>query len=196
MQIVNRDRPWWGYPIGTKAPCLGGGHWVKVKRGWMWHNGDIFPRPSADNTGKVILPDRRPSRVRRNENDKHQATASTCMNTRQIASEPLPACAGSPLVFVCVDCQQSSPIGSGEWTDNEGNPFMCKQCCDRHDKKYVEEQSRKARRRLAVRLIRRGTNLKRRDIPNALVDLKVAQLNLKKLICQHHKTSTNLEPNC
>ena len=55
-RVVPRDRPWWGYPIGTKAPALGGGHWIKVKGGWMWFNGDIFPTPGADNTGKVILP--------------------------------------------------------------------------------------------------------------------------------------------
>lgn len=109
-----------------------------------------------------------------------------------MTQEPVERCLHperSPLEFTCVDCQRNCPTGSGEWNDGEGKPFMCKQCCDRHDKEYAEEQSCKARRRLAVRLIRRGTNLKRRDIPNALVDLKVAQLNLKKLICQHHKTS-------
>ena len=43
-------------PLGTKAPDIYGGHWVKTKHGWKWHTGDTFPRPGGDWTGELIAP--------------------------------------------------------------------------------------------------------------------------------------------
>jgi hypothetical protein len=43
-------------PLGTKAPAIIGGHWVKVTTGWKWHMGDTFPRPGGDWTGELIAP--------------------------------------------------------------------------------------------------------------------------------------------
>lgn len=43
-------------PIGTKAPAVMGGHWVKVELGWKWFCGDTFPRPGGDWNGKLIEP--------------------------------------------------------------------------------------------------------------------------------------------
>ena len=54
---IKRDRPWWHYPTGTKAPAYGGGHWVRVTGGWKWCTGDVFPTPGGDNMDQVILPD-------------------------------------------------------------------------------------------------------------------------------------------
>lgn len=54
-------------PIGTKAPAIGGGHWVKVAGGWKWHNGDTFPQPGGDWTGELIPP---AAPVERGEPDK------------------------------------------------------------------------------------------------------------------------------
>ena len=44
-------------PIGTKAPAITGGHWVKVDQGWKWHCGDTFPGPGGDWDGRLIYPD-------------------------------------------------------------------------------------------------------------------------------------------
>lgn len=43
-------------PLGTKAPATGGGHWVKVARGWKWFNGDTFPTVGGDWDGTLIPP--------------------------------------------------------------------------------------------------------------------------------------------
>lgn len=43
-------------PIGTKAPAIGGGYWIKVKLGWKWTNGATFPCPGGDWTGELIPP--------------------------------------------------------------------------------------------------------------------------------------------
>jgi hypothetical protein len=44
-------------PIGTKAPAIMGGHWVKVREnGWQWCTGATFPRPGGDWTGQLIAP--------------------------------------------------------------------------------------------------------------------------------------------
>ena len=48
MARIKRDRPWSEYPIGTKAYCVHGGHWIRVERGWKWFTGDTFPTPGAD----------------------------------------------------------------------------------------------------------------------------------------------------
>jgi hypothetical protein len=93
--------------------------------------------------------------------------------------------------FECVECHLSFPIGSEQWICYEGIYRMCKQCCERADEKYAQEKQRKAKRRIAVRLIRRGTILKQKDLPKELIELKIVQLNLKKLICQHRKTSNS-----
>lgn len=45
-------------PIGTKAPAIMGGHWIKVERGWKWCSGSTFPRPGGDWTGELIAPNR------------------------------------------------------------------------------------------------------------------------------------------
>ncbi|WAX23063.1 hypothetical protein pA_gene0022 [Vibrio phage 13VT501A] len=44
-------------PIGTKAPSVMGGHWVKTEHGWKWHSGSTFPTPGGDWNGKLIYPD-------------------------------------------------------------------------------------------------------------------------------------------
>jgi hypothetical protein len=43
-------------PLGTKAPAIGGGHWVKVQHGWKWFNGSTFPRPGGDWDLTLIYP--------------------------------------------------------------------------------------------------------------------------------------------
>jgi hypothetical protein len=48
-------------PIGTKAPAIGGGYWVRTHVGWTWPsddkgNGSTFPRPGADWTGELRRP--------------------------------------------------------------------------------------------------------------------------------------------
>ena len=53
---ATKDRPWSEYPVGTKAWALGGGYWIRVPNGWKWHNGDTFPTPGGDATGRVTLP--------------------------------------------------------------------------------------------------------------------------------------------
>jgi len=50
-------KDWSDYPIGTKAPAIMGGYWIKRVNGWQWNEtGGTFPRPGADNSGTVILP--------------------------------------------------------------------------------------------------------------------------------------------
>ena len=44
-------------PIGTKAPAIGGGHWIKNERGWKWCTGATFPFPGGDWTGELIEPE-------------------------------------------------------------------------------------------------------------------------------------------
>jgi|AntRauTorcE11898_2_1112593.scaffolds.fasta_scaffold10989_3 hypothetical protein len=44
-------------PIGTKAPSVNGGHWVRTESGWKWCTGATFPSPGGDWTGKLILPE-------------------------------------------------------------------------------------------------------------------------------------------
>jgi hypothetical protein len=54
--FVRADKPLSEYPLGTKARAIGGGHWVKVERGWKWFNGSTFPRPGGDWDGCVEIP--------------------------------------------------------------------------------------------------------------------------------------------
>lgn len=45
------------YPLGTKAHALGGGHWIKIERGWKWAtSGCVFPTPGADAV-RIELPE-------------------------------------------------------------------------------------------------------------------------------------------
>lgn len=46
-------------PIGTKAPAIDGGHWIKVKGGWKWFapRGGVYPRSGADWDGNLIYPE-------------------------------------------------------------------------------------------------------------------------------------------
>jgi len=41
-------KPWNEYPIGTKANAVNGGYWIKIKHGWKWCTGDMFPHPGGD----------------------------------------------------------------------------------------------------------------------------------------------------
>lgn len=50
-------------PLGTKAPAINGGHWIRVARGWQWCSGATFPRPGGDWTGKLIYPDNHESGI-------------------------------------------------------------------------------------------------------------------------------------
>ncbi|MDT0138062.1 hypothetical protein [Acidovorax sp. PRC11] len=47
-------------PIGTKAPCAGGGAWCKTAKGWKWNgpggHGSTFPRPGAEWDGRLLPP--------------------------------------------------------------------------------------------------------------------------------------------
>lgn len=43
-------------PLGTKAPAIGGGHWLKTERGWKWCTGATFPAPGGDWDGRLIPP--------------------------------------------------------------------------------------------------------------------------------------------
>jgi|694.fasta_scaffold00471_13 hypothetical protein len=57
---VKRTMKWSDYPIGTKAPAIGGGSWTRVERGWKWGEltggGGVFPTPGGDADGTVIMP--------------------------------------------------------------------------------------------------------------------------------------------
>lgn len=44
-------------PIGTKAPAIMGGHWIKTAGGWKWFCGSTFPRPGGDWTGGLVYPE-------------------------------------------------------------------------------------------------------------------------------------------
>lgn len=52
--LTHKDRPWYEYPIGTKAHAVTGGHWTRVDRGWKWLDGGTFPAPGGDATGRCI----------------------------------------------------------------------------------------------------------------------------------------------
>jgi hypothetical protein len=44
-------------PLGSRALAIGGGYWVRVKRGWAWcSSGCVFPTPGGD-AYKIIGPD-------------------------------------------------------------------------------------------------------------------------------------------
>lgn len=43
-------------PIGTRAPALGGGFWVKEEGGWRWPGGGLFPSPGGDWVQWLIEP--------------------------------------------------------------------------------------------------------------------------------------------
>lgn len=94
-------------PLGTKAPAVGGGHWVKVAAGWQWFNGGTFPTPGGDWDGTLAYPtpaadeeaDDAYSIVLRardaalHENDIAAANALTSVMTQLAAlrARPLPA---------------------------------------------------------------------------------------------------------
>lgn len=56
-KIINK-KPWIKYSIGTRAFSLSGGFWERVKDGWKWCCGDVFPTPGAD-VFKIIEPVKR-----------------------------------------------------------------------------------------------------------------------------------------
>ena len=56
-------------PIGTKAPAIGGGHWLRTERGWKWCTGATFPRPGGDWTGYLIAPATHPTDSGQGGND-------------------------------------------------------------------------------------------------------------------------------
>lgn len=53
-RLTYHDKPWSEYPIGTKAHAFNGGFWIKVKTGWKWCTGSIFPTPGGDACGYCI----------------------------------------------------------------------------------------------------------------------------------------------
>ena len=53
---VKPNKPLNELPEGTKAKALGGGHWVKNKRGWKWCTGATFPNVGGDWDGTVLFP--------------------------------------------------------------------------------------------------------------------------------------------
>jgi hypothetical protein len=40
--------------IGTRAPAITGGCWVKTAHGWKWPGGGVFPTPGGDWTGELL----------------------------------------------------------------------------------------------------------------------------------------------
>lgn len=44
-------------PIGTRAPAIMGGSWIKTEHGWKWCTGATFPRPGGDWTGELVPPE-------------------------------------------------------------------------------------------------------------------------------------------
>jgi hypothetical protein len=66
------DRPWSGYPLGTKAHGCGGGYWVRVALGWQYNGRHgIFPTPGGDACGACIeLPNNKLTHSEPKENDK------------------------------------------------------------------------------------------------------------------------------
>ena len=57
--LIEHDRDWRDYPIGTKAHAYNGGAWLRTERAWTWNGhtrspGSTFPTPGADAFGKCI----------------------------------------------------------------------------------------------------------------------------------------------
>ena len=52
--LLPQDRPWWDYPLGTKAYSVTGGYWERVNEGWKWCTGATFPTPGGDACGNCI----------------------------------------------------------------------------------------------------------------------------------------------
>ncbi len=53
-------------PLGTKAPAIMGGAWLKTERGWQWNGhtkspGGTFPRPGGDWDGRLLYPEPLPA---------------------------------------------------------------------------------------------------------------------------------------
>ena len=108
--------------------------------------------------------------------------------------------------FVCFQCGKIRPLKSASiifqdamlysrfekgWKNTPGPWKTCK-ACDRaevsRNRKFVEDMLLFNRlRRKIVPLLTRGTNLRAKDIPRSLVELKHAQLKLKK-ICKRQTT--------
>lgn len=68
-------------PIGTKAPAISGGNWVRTERGWTWCTGSTFPRPGGDWNGQLIAPVERPTATQAapaGELAAHLKTADDC----------------------------------------------------------------------------------------------------------------------
>ncbi|WP_228263926.1 hypothetical protein [Marinobacter shengliensis] len=43
-------------PLGTTAPSVQGGHWIRTNLGWRWCTGATFPSPGGDWNGDLIPP--------------------------------------------------------------------------------------------------------------------------------------------
>lgn len=57
MKVKTSELTLESVPLGTKAPNILGGYWIKVPLGWKWCDGATFPRPGGDWDGKFILPE-------------------------------------------------------------------------------------------------------------------------------------------
>ena len=110
--------------------------------------------------------------------------------------------------FVCDGCKRARPLSSASWVlramlDSRRCPFpkglsnasgpwkKCKSCLRSENaltlKQAIESIRYDNRRRKVIGLLTHGTNLGAKDIPRSLIELKYAQLKLKKL-CQRHET--------
>jgi len=108
--------------------------------------------------------------------------------------------------FVCFQCKRIRPLKSASatfqsamvngrfyegWRNASGPWKTCKACyraeSSRCHKFCVDLERYKRRRQKVIGLLTKGTNLRAKDIPRPLVELKHAQLKLKK-ICKRQKT--------
>ncbi len=58
-RLLDKDRPWNEYPLGTKAHAYNGGCWYRIERGWKWNGhlggtGAVMGQPGPDACGACV----------------------------------------------------------------------------------------------------------------------------------------------
>lgn len=103
-------------PLGTKAPAIGGGHWVKVERGWKWATGATFPRPGGDWTGVLVPPgqedDGRTAGAAINGR-MYRALVALLRRDEQNTCQHQDTHRGGAIWTICDDC-------GAQWADDQG----------------------------------------------------------------------------